>query len=280
MYSPADSNGWAAHSTRPAGDSLELMEPAALEPLIRDARYIAVLTGSGVSAESGIPTFREAQTGLWARYRPEELATPEAFVRWPDRVWEWYAWRRSLVEGAEPNPAHSALAELDALVPRLTLVTQNVDGLHQRAGSRDVIELHGNIMRTKCSAENRVVADWRDTGTVPPSCPDCRAPLRPDVVWFGEALPVHELNRAHAAAVECDVFLAVGTSGIVHPAAGLPLLAHAQGAHVVVVNPDTDVPLLSLPGVIHLAGSAAAVLPALVAAVAGADRVAEAGEGN
>ena len=151
---------------------------------LRGSRSIVALTGSGISAESGIPTFREAQTGLWARYDPQQLATPEAFMRDPKLVWEWYEWRRKLVSEAEPNPGHRALVELEKWTPSFTLVTQNVDGLHQRAGSRDAIELHGNILRTICPAE-KVEVDPAQM-EAPPICPNCGAPLRPDVVWFGE----------------------------------------------------------------------------------------------
>ena len=147
--------------------------PSALIDALRRARQVAVLTGSGISAESGVPTFRDAQTGLWEKFRPEELATTEAFRRNPRLVWEWYAWRRELVAGAQPNGGHLALAELERRLPRFTLLTQNVDGLHQRAGSRNVIELHGNITRTKCFDENVVVDRWTDTGEVPPRCPRC-----------------------------------------------------------------------------------------------------------
>ncbi|MDQ4106584.1 MAG: NAD-dependent protein deacylase, partial [Actinomycetota bacterium] len=158
--------------------------PPQLVEEVRRARSVVALTGSGISAESGIPTFRQAQTGLWARYDPQQLATPEAFMRDPKLVWEWYGWRRKLVGEAEPNPGHRALAELEDRLPDFTLVTQNVDGLHGRSGSRDVIELHGNILRTVCSVE-RVEVEPVTSGS-PPVCPNCGAPLRPDVVWFGE----------------------------------------------------------------------------------------------
>jgi NAD-dependent deacetylase len=225
-----------------------------------------VLTGAGISAESGIPTFREAQTGLWAQFRAEELATPEAFAHSPERVWQWYEWRRSLVRAAAPNAGHTALVELETLVPHFTLITQNVDGLHTRAGSHNVIELHGCIERTKCSAENRIVHMGQETDQVPPRCPNCGAPLRPDVVWFGEMLPERELREAAAAVEQCTVLLVVGTSGLVHPAAGLPGLALHAGAIVGIINPD-DVPLSTAAGVVHLRASAASALPELVAAV-------------
>jgi len=212
--------------------------PESLLVRLRDARHVCVLTGAGVSAESGVPTFRDAQQGLWAQYDPMELATPEAFQRDPELVWRWYRWRRELVSKAEPNAGHRALAELQDLVPRLTLVTQNVDGLHQRAGSRDVIEFHGNIFSNRCFArcnDDRLVD--RDDATVP-ACPDCGAPARPGVVWFGEGIPEVALNASFAAAADCDVFLSVGTSSIVYPAAGLGTIAHESGAMTVEVNPN------------------------------------------
>ena len=163
--------------------------PKLIETL-RSARYVVVLTGAGVSAESNIPTFREAQTGLWSKYSPEELATPQAFQRNPKLVWEWYAWRRELVAQATPNPGHLALAELEQRVPKFSLITQNVDGLHRRTGSRNVIELHGNINRTKCFDEGDIIDSWPPTAELPPRCPRCGGYLRPDVVWFGETLPL------------------------------------------------------------------------------------------
>jgi NAD-dependent deacetylase len=241
-----------------------VIAPAVIAAL-RSARHIVVLTGSGISAESGIATFREAQTGLWAQFRPEELATPEAFAAAPGRVWEWYAWRRSLVQAAAPNAGHIALAHLETRVPRLTLVTQNVDGLHTRAGNSAVLELHGNILRTICSQDRHVVASWPEPSEPPPRCPTCEAYLRPDVVWFGEMLPMRELAAATEAAAACDLFLAVGTSGLVYPAAGLPRLALDRGATVIVVNPD-ETPLTGQAGVQHVRATAAVALPALLEA--------------
>lgn len=231
---------------------------------LRATRYVAVLTGAGVSAESGIPTFRDAQTGLWARYRSEELATPQAFERNPRLVWEWYAWRRSLVAQAQPNPAHYALAALASLVPRLTLITQNVDGLHQRAGSPELIELHGNIARVKCFREDTIVDRWEDTTDLPPRCQHCGAYLRPDVVWFGEALPVDALEQAWEAAKSCDLFLSIGTSGLVEPAASLPRVALGHGATVVVIN--LDVSNRNDPPLYNINGRAGQLLPALLQA--------------
>ncbi len=239
--------------------------PAELIARLRQARRVAVLTGAGISAESGVPTFRQAQTGLWARYDPQQLATPQAFRRQPQLVWDWYAWRRGLVAGVEPNPGHFALAEIERRVPQFTLITQNVDSLHQRAGSRAVLELHGNIARTTCSREGRVVEAWPESDERPPRCPHCGAFLRPDVVWFGEALPADVLEAAIAATRTADVFLTIGTSGLVHPAASLPLLAARQGAVTVEVNPE-ETPL-SEEMTYCLRGSSGVLLPALVAAV-------------
>ena len=239
--------------------------PAELIARLRQARRVAVLTGAGISAESGVPTFRQAQTGLWARYDPQQLATPQAFRRQPQLVWDWYAWRRGLVAGVEPNPGHFALAEIERRVPQFTLITQNVDSLHQRAGSRAVLELHGNISRTTCSREGRVVEAWPESDERPPRCPHCGAFLRPDVVWFGEALPAEVLEAAIAATRTADVFLTIGTSGLVHPAASLPLLAARQGAVTVEVNPE-ETPL-SEEMTYCLRGPSGVLLPALVAAV-------------
>ncbi len=230
---------------------------------LRTARRVTVLTGAGVSAESGVPTFRDAQTGLWANFKPEDLATPRAFLRNPKLVWEWYAWRRGLVATVQPNPAHLALVDMEKLFPEFTLITQNVDGLHQRAGSRNVIELHGNITRTKCFQENTVVTGWPDTGDVPPKCPRCGGLLRPDVVWFEEALPEAELDLAAHASKHCDVFLSVGTSALVYPAAGLPVASLRAGATVVEINPQPT-PFTAQAHFV-LAGPAGVVLPELIA---------------
>ncbi len=229
---------------------------------LRVARNVGVLTGAGISAESGIPTFRDAQSGLWARFRPEDLATAEAFRRDPALVWDWYAWRRGLVAGAAPNAGHLALARLEARVPALTLVTQNVDGLHQRAGSKTVIELHGSLHRSRCFAEDTVVEAWAESGERPPRCPRCGAPLRPDVVWFGEALAPAALARAEAAARECDLYLSIGTSAAVFPAAQLPITALRCGATVVEINKDPT-PLTGA-ATFSLLGAAGAILPALL----------------
>jgi NAD-dependent deacetylase len=224
-----------------------------------------VLTGAGISAESGVPTFRDAQTGLWAKFRPEDLATPEAFARDPQRVWQWYEWRRGLVRKAEPNPGHRALVELARRVPRFTLVTQNVDGLHQRAGSRDVIEYHGNLFRDRCSAERAVRERAAASPSGLPECASCGALLRPDVVWFGEAIPPRALQAADTAAASCDVFLSIGTAAAVYPAAGLAAAAASAGATVIEVNVAATE--LTARANLALSGPAGEVLPRLLRAL-------------
>jgi NAD-dependent deacetylase len=234
--------------------------PEQLLAALRNARHVCVLTGAGVSAESGVPTFREAQDGLWAKYRAEELATPEAFLADPALIWRWYRWRRDLVAEASPNPGHVALARLAELVPRLTLVTQNVDNLHQRAGSRDVIEFHGNIFEDRCFADGTLHIG--DHSLDVPACPDCGGHLRPGVVWFGEAIPERALDESCAAAADCDVFLSVGTSSLVYPAAGLADLAKQNVATVVEINPNPTTHASRFDHV--LAGNSGAILPELV----------------
>jgi len=244
--------------------------PAGLIQKLVTAKSVTVLTGAGVSAESGVPTFRDAQTGLWAKYRPEELATPRAFRRNPRLVWEWYKWRRKLVADAKPNPAHLALVEMESFFPQFHLITQNVDGLHQRAGSRRVIELHGNITRTKCFEEGTIVSRWNETGDVPPKCPNCGGLLRPDVVWFEEAMPVTEMELAARASTTCDIFLSIGTSTVVYPAAALPSQALRSGATVVEINPQPTP--FTAQAHFALAGAAGVVLPELVKALNAARR--------
>jgi NAD-dependent deacetylase len=245
----------------------DLSIPKTLISTLRSAQNVAVLTGSGVSAESGVPTFREAQTGLWARYSPEELATPEAFARDPRLVWEWYEWRRELVGKATPNPGHEALAELERRITFFTLITQNVDSLHRRAGSQNIVELHGNIQRSKCSREGVVIQPREDDTRIPPSCPRCEAVLRPDVVWFGEALPVAALPQACEVSRDCDLFLSAGTSGIVQPAASLPFEALRSGAVIVEINPNESP--LTRHADYALRGRSGEVLPELVKTIYG-----------
>jgi NAD-dependent deacetylase len=230
--------------------------------LLSQSRRLAVLTGAGVSAESGIPTFRGAG-GLWRGLDPMRLATPQAFEANPKLVWEFYHWRRGLVANARPNPAHRALAELEGIVPDFTLVTQNVDRLHQRAGSRDVVELHGNLQEVRCSQCGHA----EDPGWAPlpalPMCASCGGLLRPGVVWFGEALPEAALQRAQGAARRADLLLVVGTSAAVYPAAGLIDITAASGGDVIELNLEATG--ASDRAAVSLFGPAAERLPKLLA---------------
>lgn len=234
--------------------------PAAVIEILRDAKNVLVLTGSGVSAESDVPTFREAQSGLWAEFDPQELATPEAFLQDPVLVWRWYRWRRKLVAEAEPNPGHFALAALEDQVPEMTLITQNVDGLHQRAGSQHVTEFHGNLFATRCFVEDTLEDD--DPSSADPRCRRCGGHLRPGVVWFGEAIPKLALKVATEAADDCDVFLSIGTSSLVWPAAGFAAAAAQRGATVIEINIDPT-PLSSRCD-FALQGASGELLPELV----------------
>ena len=212
---------------------------------IRSARHVVVFTGAGVSQESGIPTFRDALSGLWENFDAEMLATPEAFAKDPDLVWGWYASRRSVVTQCQPNAAHHAIAALAKRVPRLTLVTQNVDDLHERAGSQDVIHLHGSLFRARCSGCGKDYplepSGWsariEKQRIKPPACAHCGDLVRPDIVWFGEFLPEDEWQRAVDASSACDVFFCIGTSSLVRPAASLPYLATEHGASLIQINP-------------------------------------------
>jgi NAD-dependent deacetylase len=208
-----------------------------LERALAEARHVAVLTGAGVSAESGVPTFRSAG-GLWAQYDPVRLATFEAFSQDPDLVWSWYSWRRGIIRGVQPNPGHYSLAEAATLFPAFSLITQNVDDLHRRAGSKDVHELHGNIERSRCiDCAREFDGDEAPPSETAPHC-DCGGLIRPGVVWFGEAMPEAELTFAQDCARNCDLFLTIGTSGLVYPAAALPSIAKQHGAYVVEINPE------------------------------------------
>jgi NAD-dependent deacetylase len=238
--------------------------PPSLATAIAKAQSVAVLTGAGISAESGVPTFRDAQTGLWAQFDPLKLATPDAFRRDPKLVWDWYAWRRKLVAKAQPNAAHRALVVLEDRVGDFVLITQNVDGLHRRAGSRNVVELHGNIGRVKCSREGTIVEHWTEASDAVPRCAGCGALLRPDVVWFEEMLPADVLQAAEDAARRCQILLVVGTSAEVYPAAALPDHAKSAGAAVVEINPHPT--QLSDVADYVLRAPAGVALPALVAA--------------
>jgi NAD-dependent deacetylase len=242
--------------------------------LVRDASHIVVLTGAGVSAESGVPTFRGAE-GLWKQFRPEDLATPEAFTRDPRLVWEWYAMRRQAVMTCEPNAAHRALASFALARCNMTIVTQNVDGLHAcaasaAAGSKDAaaalpLELHGSILRDRCAGcgarSDPVPVDPTSAATLP-RCAGCGALLRPDVVWFGEMLDRKVLSAADAAAARADVCLVVGTSALVYPAASLPLRTLERGGAIIEVNPE-ETPLTAVAA-LSIRASAAGTVPALL----------------
>ncbi len=233
---------------------------------VQEARHIAVLTGAGVSAESGVPTFRDAQTGYWAQFRAEDMATEEGFRSHPERVWNWYQHRRQLMEGVKPNAGHLALAAFQAAHPgRLTLITQNVDGLHQRAGSTGVLCLHGDLFANRWldTPRNCCHIDDAVAGS-PPHCDRCGNRLRPGVVWFGEMLPLAVFEAAEQTAKDCDLMLVAGTAGAVYPAAGLARQAHSARARVVVVNPAPSE--LDDAADAVLRGTSATLLPQLLQA--------------
>ena len=236
--------------------------PVELISLLRGTPKLVALTGAGVSQESGLRTFRDAQTGLWAQYKPEDLASPQAFHRDPKLIWDWYAWRREAVKSVRPNAGHYALVEIEARVPEFTLITQNVDGLHLMAGSQNVLELHGNIQRVRCSECYTFAETWGDDTEFVPQCSICNGLLRPDVVWFGEALPRDQLEAAVEAARSCDVFFSIGTSGVVQPAASLAHAARNRGAVVVEVNAEPT-PLTAKANY-FFQGKSGEILPELV----------------
>lgn len=235
---------------------------------VQNSRHLVIFTGAGVSAESGVHTFRDALTGLWAKFDPMQLATPEAFLRDPALVWGWYEWRRQLLLGVQPNPAHLAIAELEQRLPKVTVITQNVDDLHERAGSRSVLHLHGSIFVPRCFScglPHRFDAAptmSSEQALEPPVCTACGDNVRPGVVWFGETLPEVELAAAFAAAENCDCLLSVGTSGVVQPAALIPATASRAGATVIHINPE-PVPV-RYANEHSLQGPAGQVLPLLL----------------
>jgi NAD-dependent deacetylase len=249
----------------------EQMPPAVLD-LARGARRVAVLTGAGMSAESGVPTFRDAQTGLWEQYDPAALATPGAWEDDPHLVWAWYAWRIRLLRDVEPNAGHRALASWGrASGVDVAVVTQNVDDLHERAGSPAPVHLHGSLAEFRCSGcDEKYTSDvevpsHQVARFAPPACERCGGHVRPGVVWFGEPLPTGAFERAEQTVSNADLALVIGTSGMVYPAAGLPMIARARGVPVVEVNPhETD-----LSDAVHHVwrAGAATALPALVAAL-------------
>jgi NAD-dependent deacetylase len=234
---------------------------ARLRELVARAERVVALTGAGISAESGISTFR-GQDGLWEQERLEDVATPEGFRRDPRRVWFWYDKRRQQIAACSPNAGHRALARYESLHPGFTLVTQNVDGLHRAAGSRRVLTLHGEIFRVRCVREGTTREDRRvPLPEIPPLC-DCGALLRPDVVWFGELLPEREMAEATEASRRAELFLVIGTSALVYPAASLPEIARGHGACLVEINVEPT-PLSSLADEV-IQGPAGAVLPDLL----------------
>lgn len=231
---------------------------------LRKARSVVVLTGAGVSAESGVPTFR-GQEGLWRNYNPQELATPEAFNKDPTLVWEWYDWRRGLIAPLEPNPAHLAIAELEKRSPSFLLITQNIDGLHKKGGSKQMLELHGNIWNVRCVAEGNVTENHDvPLQNIPPMC-SCGAMLRPHIVWFGESLDPHILHQSLQAIEACDFLIVAGTSAVVQPSASFPIMARERGATVLEVNMEPT-PISSLVNA-SLFGKAGELLPQLVASL-------------
>lgn len=246
----------------------EIHIPDELLAALRDAQHVVVFTGAGVSAESGVSTFRDALSGLWARFDPMQLATPEAFLADPELVWGWYEWRRQLLLKAQPNPAHHAIVELAQRVPKLTVITQNVDDLHERAGSHNVVHLHGSIFQPRCfNCSQPYALDTppqmsHEQALPPPICTYCQGLIRPGVVWFGEALPQAEMAAAFKAAENCDVLLSVGTSGVVQPAAQIPALALRSGAWVAHINPESV--NSQHPRELSLAGAAGQILPQLL----------------
>jgi NAD-dependent deacetylase len=247
-----------------------ITDAATVQAWLREARTVTALTGAGMSAESGVPTFRDAQTGLWARFRPEELATEDAFRANPQRVWDWYASRREMMKAVAPNAGHQAIAAFQRRHPgRLTLITQNVDGLHHKAGSTDALALHGNIFEdvwldpcTGAHGRGGVCDVSVAEPGRPPHCAECGNRLRPGVVWFGEMLPAGALAAAENASQDCELMLVIGTSGAVYPAAGLAHTARQAGARVVILNPEPT----ELDEVAHavLRGKAAELLPTLL----------------
>jgi NAD-dependent deacetylase len=228
---------------------------------LKMATSVVALTGAGVSAASGVPTFR-GDNGLWKKFRPEELANFSAFVKNPELVWEWYDWRRHLIQAVKPNSAHKTLADFEKIYKQFYLITQNVDNLHHLAGSKNIIELHGNIMRNKCSKCEKPYTQEFNLNSGIPICPYCSGLIRPDVVWFGELLPQKAISHAHELAINSEVFFSIGTSAIVEPAASLPYLAKEHGAYIVEINKEKT-PLTASTD-IFLEGAADEILPELI----------------
>lgn len=228
--------------------------------VLANASRVVVFTGAGISAESGIATFR-APDGIWAKFKPEELANINAFMANPERVWDWYQYRRNVVTEAEPNPGHLAIVELEKIFDRVDVITQNVDGLHSRAGSSRVYELHGSLLKHRClDCDTPYEVSGDEEGV--PHCPKCGRLIRPGVVWFGEDLPEYQWERAVDATINCDLFLSIGTSTIVYPAAQLPFIAVREGKYVIEINPERTE--FTRYADLYLEGKAGEVLPKLV----------------
>jgi len=227
----------------------------------RNAKAVVVLTGAGISAESGVPTFR-GEEGLWKKYRAEELATPYAFARNPELVWEWYDWRRQIISKCLPNPGHYAIAKFETLYPDFLLITQNVDGLHRKAGSKNLREIHGNIWKVRCTEEGRVEENLEvPLKAIPPIC-ECGKMLRPHIVWFGESLDPEDIRISYEAIGKCALFFTIGTSATVQPAASFAIMAKESGAYVIEINKDPT----SISEVVDVSilGKAGEILPELV----------------
>lgn len=232
-----------------------------LKEILSENSKVSVVTGAGVSKESGIPTFR-GKDGLWRNYNAMELATPESFATNPSLVWEWYQWRRGIIKPIEPNPGHDAIAAMERFFENFTLITQNIDGLHAKAGNKKILELHGNIWRVRCVEEGTVLDCYdHPLEEIPPKC-SCGAFLRPHVVWFGEALDSSILTESFRKASESDLCLVIGTSGIVYPAAAIPVDAKNHGAYLAEVNPNPSNLTTAADEVIQ--GPSAEVLPELI----------------
>lgn len=231
--------------------------------ILLNSNRVVVSTGAGVSKESGIPTFRETQSGLWENFDPEELCTLQGFLNDPPLVWNWYQDRIKIIETVEPNPGHYALVKLEKMFDKFDLITQNIDNLHQKAGSKNVCELHGNILKYKCLEENTIHPIPNDTSNIPPECPDCGAFLRPNIVWFGEQLPEKEIAYAYKTSGSCDCMIVIGTSGLVQPAASLPFIAKQTAkAKIIEINPEFSA--ITPISDIFISGKSGEILPMIV----------------
>ncbi|HNP70004.1 MAG TPA: Sir2 family NAD-dependent protein deacetylase [Kouleothrix sp.] len=246
---------------------MPLTLPDSVLQRLKQAKRVVALTGGGMAAASKVPSFREAHTGEWAQYDVSELATVQAYLRNPRMVWEWYEHRRRTAEAAEPNAAHYALVDLEQHYPTFTLITQTIDGLHWRAGSRDLIELNGCLRRSRCYEAGHIISAWEDVGESPPRCPHCGSMLRPGVVMFGEGLPEWELRAARAAVEQCDVFVCVGDVGAIEPVSSFPFAAKRVGALLLSIDAENSIYTLLADHVIEQPLSEA--LPELVRLVVG-----------